>query len=272
MAVTGVRQPNERIIYNPNTDQPYFVRYSYAFEGLGNGTPLEPGEIIAQCRAAEDSATSTPLPAAGAPEFDLPQTRVDVRRYNQQTGQARVVVEWGVRAFSSGAGPDVFSERSEAISSRMDQPYMLALRSGVSSSTVNEIAVRQVIRHQLRTTIRKLKTDEPGLGDTISQNIAANIGKLMPWRGLDRIVVAGGFVPISQTQGYATLVLDFLTPVDAVGEGEIFTVGDYVNLPVAALTNNQVYFDPPNNATGTEAESLADTYGDPIPTFGWILS
>ena len=275
MAVTGVRQPNERILYDPTTDLPYYARFSYAFEGLdgSSGTPLEPGEIIGQCRNAEDTSTSTPLPPADDTQFNLSQKRVDVRRYNRQTGQARIVVEYGVRNISFGAAPDVTSESNQAMQYNQVQPYMLALRSATLSSIQNEVVRRNIARGRMRSVIKRLKTDEANLIDTITRNITENLGRLMPWRGYDRIIVGGGFQPISQTQGYATIVLDYMPPVEAVAQGDIVDENDYKNLKVDALLANQIYVDPPTDAGGTVAEDLLITYRGPvISTFAWLTS
>jgi hypothetical protein len=270
LAVTGVRQPNERVVYGPQADSPYYVRYSYAFEGLNDS--LTPGEIISQCRNAESSDTSAPLPASTDTEYGLPQTRVDVRRYSRQTGQARIVVEWGIRSFSSGAAPDVASERSDTIATSYTQPYTIRFnQTGPIPRMQAEIATRAVSRPRLRTTIRRLKTESGGLGDQISQDIANNVGRLMVWRGLDRIIVGGGFQPTTQTQGYAYIVLDYLTPLPGVLAGDIYSEAGYENLPIEALVANQVYKIPPDFAVGTQGEDLDETYrGSTLGTFGWI--
>ena len=258
-------------MYNAQTDEPYYVRYSYAFEGLSD--TLTAGQIIEACRNAEDTSTSTPLPLPDENEVGLPQTRVDVRRYSRQTGQARIVVEWGIRSFSGGQAPDVVSERSETSSTSYTQPFAISFAQvGPIPRNQSEIATRTVSRPRLRTTIRRLKTESGGLGDQISQDIANNVGRLMVWRNLDRIIVGGGFQPTTQTQGYAYIVLDYLPPLDAVAAGDIYSEAGYENLPIEALTANQVYKIPPNFTTGTQGESLDVTYrGSTLGTFGWIL-
>jgi len=268
LEVTGVRQPNERVLYGPQADSPYYVRYSYAFEGLNDS--LTPGEIISQCRNAESSDTSAPLPASTDTEYGLPQTRVDVRRYSRQTGQARIVVEWGIRSFSGGAAPDVASERSQVIQDDYSQPYVVVFNPGVFQDQAETFS-RRINRPRLRTTIRRFKTDENGLGDTISGDIADNVGRLMRWRNRDRIIVGGGFQPTTQTQGYAYIILDYLPPVDGVLQGEIVNDVGYENLPVQALGANQVYKIEPSLSVGTIAELLDVTYRGPVlDTFGWI--
>jgi hypothetical protein len=269
LAVTGVRQPNERVLYNAQTDEPYYVRYSYAFEGLSD--TLTAGQIIEACRNAEDTSTSTPLPLPDENEVGLPQTRVDVRRYSRQTGQARIVVEWGIRSFSGGQAPDVASERSQVIQESYSQPYVVVFNPGLNQDQAETFS-RRINRPRLRTTIRRFKTDEPNLGDTISGNITDNVGRLMRWRNRDRIIVGGGFQPTTQTQGYAYIILDYLPPVDGVLQGDIFNDVGYENLPVEALGVNQVYKIEPSLAVGTIAELLDVTYKGPaLDTFGWIL-
>lgn len=275
MPVTGVRQPNERVLYDPSTNEPFYARYSYAFEGLDgtSGVPLEPGEIVAACRGAQTSATSTPLPPSDQPLFGMGQTRVDVRRYNRQTGQARIVVEWGTRRSSFGAAPDVVREETRTLEFETVQPYAIVDRPSANAPVaLFEEAERTISRGKMRTTIRRLKTDEANIVDTITRDITANIGNLMRWRGELRIIAGGGFTPINQTQGYATIVLDYMAPVAAVGVGQIVNERAVENKPVAALAANQVYKLPPSFSYGTEAEPLNVTYPAEVPTFTWLTS
>ena len=273
----GVQQPNEVVLYRYGDANPYFVRFTYSFENLGSSTnPLDAGQIVAVAR----TAGGTPLPQAGATATGfpfLPQTKVVVRRYSDRTGEARIVVEWGVRSSrSGGAAPTIESRQSSVAGASYPQPYMVisTLQDEAGSPVVSlpTVRTRSISRIRIRVQYSKLVTTSGNTLNSINSRIAANLGKLFQYNGADRILVGGSYSPFSATQGYVNTVFDTLSPVPAVAEGGILSNGvDGISKPVDALLQNQVYKQP--TGSGTEAEAFEDTYGEfgELSELWWLL-
>lgn len=264
MAVHGVQQPNELILYNADGD-PYFVRYSYAFSGIGSAsTPAAPGEIITRARAA---TTGVALPAADDEPsgISLPQSRVAVRRYSRNTQQARIIVEWGNRYGGSGGPTPTLVTRSSSVGGvQYDQPFALGFTGGDGDES-NPYGSRQIERVRTRVQQRNLITSTGSTVFEIDSAIENNVGKLFNYNGVNRILVGGGFSPISAVQGYVSTVFDRLSPVPGYAAGEIVDFTDPAtgiavqNLAVSALAANQIYKSPTPTA-GTAAEPINETY------------
>jgi hypothetical protein len=272
--VTGYLQPNEIILYRNGEEDPYFVRQSYAFEGLGTPSePLTAGQIVAIARAAD---SGTPLPASDAQPDGLPnipQSKVAVRRYARQTGEARIIVEWGVRGGGGGGGVPALESRSSNVGgTKYRQPFMTLQDFRIDDNVVvggmPVAGSREITRVRTRVYYRRLVTLTEGLASAIDSAIADHIGKLFYYNGANRILIGGGYAPYTQTQGYVTTIFDRLAPVRGVLKGDIVdytdpaTAAKSESMPVAELVENQVYKVP--TKTGTEAEPLANTYEEGI--------
>lgn len=266
MAVIGQRNPNELVVYTNSLEFPSFIRRSYVFKGLGeNGsgsyTTLGETQIAAQAR----SASGDPLPPSNELAGGLPQTRVSVRRYDRQRGHATIVVQWGIRYTAGGSGADVKREASRIVNTRQAQPYAAITRG--DNISLFEILSRQIFRPTVRVRFEKVRTDD-GTTTGLVDKILGDAGKLILWRGQDRIIVSGGFSPFSQTQGYLSITMDLVSGVAAVPEdGIIADTGVYGSLPVVALARNQEY-GVPSTSTGTPALPLPVS----VPVYNWMVS
>jgi hypothetical protein len=269
MAGIGVLQPNELVLYNAE-GEPYFARYSYSFKGLWTTSDSpSAGEIIEKAR--DEDITGTPLPAQDAPLFgnSLPQTRVVVRRYSEQTGQARIIVEWGVRFGGSGGATAPLVQRSSSVvTTGFNQPYTIFSSGGAFPNLTLSVSYgeREVPRIRTRVRMRNLITiaDEDEALE-VDQAIENNINKLFNYNGVQRILTGGGYSPFSANQGYVTTVWDRYSPVLEVLEGALIDNTNTAtgittkNLAVQPLGANQVYL-PPDPVAGTRAQLITETY------------
>lgn len=265
MAVAGKLQPNEQIVYALDGKTPDFVRRMYQFTGLGSrpdgsaGPTIQETEIAVLARTADGD----PLPPTDFTISGLHQSRVSVRRYSRARGSATIVVDWGIRFSPGGAGPDAKREISRTISRTSDQPYMTITRG--TDQTLFETRTRSIIRPLIRTVIQRIISDDATATVLVDAAFEV-IGKTLPWRGKNRLIVGAGFSPFSQTQGYIGITLDFHDRVDEVLEDEIVSdTGVYGSQPVAALDYNQQYGVPTGD--GTPALPIPDSTG----VFNWMV-
>lgn len=273
MAITGVQQPNELVVYklfsSATDDQIIYARYSYAFAGLGSsGVALSPGEIITVARSPA-TGDNVSLPSADFKINDLSQTRVSVRRYDKQTQQARIVVEWGQRFSGGGAAPDVQSRSSSVVDVNYIQPYT-AILPAVSGPVNFETRERKIPRVRTRVRIRTLHSDDADI-NSLDQLIEENVGKLFLYHNVWRILVGGGYSPFSQTQGYITTVFDRLGAV--MGTAERGIIDDFTghNLIVHPLAANELY-KVPHGSLGTRATPVDESYVEGAIGVLWWLT
>ena len=263
------KQPNETVVYPFDWLTPAFVRQNYTVEGLTQGG-VDPTEdaIIAIARAQD--TTGDPFPQIGDTAFNLPMTRTTVSRYRPAKGNARIVVEFGDRAFSFGGGPDVKRERSTTVPGGVEQKYGVTF-TGVGPSIL-EVRTRQVPRAIVRTTVSRLM-DEQVANNLLDSTISTHVGDLMPWRGIDRVILGGNVSSVGQTQAYLSIILEYRGPVPEVAAGALFgsPQSPYQSLPVKALGLNEEYTDP-DFQQGTLAIPASDVYGDSISTFPWMTN
>lgn len=261
------KQPNEMVVYPNDWVTPALVRQIYTVEGLTQ-SGVDPTEdaIVAIARAQD--TTGDPFPQAGDTAFNLPMTRTTVSRYRPARGEARIVVEFGDRAFSFGAGPDVKRERSVTVPGGVEQKYGVILQE--PNQSVMEVRTRKVPRAIVRTTVSRLM-DEQAANGLMDSTIAPNVGNLMEWRQIDRVILGGNVSSVGQTQAYLSIILEYRGPVPEVAAGALFGSPPYQSLPVEALGLNEEYTDP-DFPEGTFAIPASDVYGDSISTFPWMTN